>query len=506
MPTLPFDAFPFCGPSYQTEGAIIDAQRTINLYPEINTESGAKTPVAFVGRPGLQLFTTMPYGPIRGLWAGNGRLFVCAGTHFYEINPLTGAIIQDYGAMSGVSVGSTLPVQIVSSGNQLLVMDPSGFPNPKIFNANPATYTMDYVHDGWSLEYLDNFYFSLDIATNKISQSAGVYGGTALGGTSWPALDYVIKTGTVDLATRLIVVNNLLWVMGQSNIEVWYNVGSSGFTLARMSNGTINQGIFGGYQYVPAYTAVRVQNTVLWMGANAERGYAQFWKADGLSPARISTPGIEVLLQAYGNLQGATSFAEEYSGHIFYVTNFPNANSGLGATLVYDLTTNQWHERSYTNGSNQERARPNCFASLQHPVGGLSTGNATNYVGDYANGNIYLQSTTYASDHGTAITYTRTTPHVTSSNRWTKHQSFTMDAYLGSTVPTLAWSNDGGYTFNSPKNMQLVGTIAASGLNTYRQWQLGRSRDRVYKFSCSSTADLIRISNAWLSVEPGTEP
>lgn len=490
---LPFSAWPFCGPSYQALSPVVAADRAINWYPEKAAVDGTKSPVALIGRPGLTLLASVGSGPIRALFAGNGRLFCVSGPRFYEVSPSSGAVITDYGAM-GASTG-TGPAQIVANGDQLLVMDSS---IAQIFNANTVGPAMNFVYSGYSLEYLDTFYFALDDAVdNKIAQSA------TLDGTSWPGLDFVKITGTVDKKTRLIVVNGLMWIMGQSNCEVWYNAGTAGFTLSRMGNGTINQGIYGGSSSTTAaFGALRIQNTLIWIGANAERGFAQFWRADGLTPVKVSTPGVEAILASYGNISGVRCFAEEYAGHIFAVFNFPSANSGAGATLVYDVATNEWHERSYNNAGTAQRARPDCFASLQ--TGG---GAPKNYVGDYANGNIYLQDSSYTSDNGTAIKYTRRAPHVSNSTQWIKHQKIILDGAWGAATPTLAWSDNSNtsLSFNTARNIQTFGTEAANG-TVRRGWiQLGRGLDRVYEVVITTSADLVRLSNAWLSVEGGND-
>jgi hypothetical protein len=433
-------------------------------------------------------------GAVRQLYAGNERLFAVAGTHFYEVNPASFAVIKDYGSMAGsTGVG---PAQIVVCGTgvtaQLLVMDSSV---GKIFYADPITPAMVDVYNGFSLEYLDTFCFALaGSADNVVAQSA------TLDGATWPGLTTVTVEGTVDKKTRLIVVNSLMWIMGQDNIEVWYNAGTAGFTLARMPNGTINQGIYGGYGQLAAFTAVRIQNTVLWMGQSTERGYGQFWMANGLTPVRISTPAVEALLKSYGDISKATSFAEEYDGHSFFVTNFPNANSGNGATLVYDLVTNEWHERTHDYSGTQGMALPNCFASVD--IGGTMK----NFVGG-PSGNIYLQDSSYTSDAGTAIKYVRRAPHVQNSQKWVKHQKLLLDGSWGAATPTLAWSDNSNtsLSFNTPRNIQTLSSEAANGFMKSGWMQLGRGLDRVYEVAISTSADQVRLSNAYLSVEGGND-
>jgi hypothetical protein len=496
MSTVPYSAFPFAGPSYQAASVTVDCQRSINLYPEAAQEPGAKTPVALIGRPGLTLYGTLPNGPVRALYAGNGRLFAVGGTHVYEVNPATYSVITDFGAIPSSS--GTGPAKLIVCGTgttaQLFVLDSS---TGQISYVNPVGPVVTVVFGGFSVDYLDGYLFALESGTdNKVRQS------TLNDGTSWPALDYAEIIGTSDHKRTLITVNNLLWIMGQQNIEVWYNAGNAGFALERMSNGTINVGIAGQSSSHAGWTAVRVMNSVLWCGSD-ERGFGKFWKADGLTPVRISTPGIESLMATYGTgyLYGAYSWAEEYNGHSFYVTNFPSANSGAGATLVYDLTTGFWHERSYNNSGTPEMARPACFASLQD-----ATNSTKSFVGDRANGNIYIQDSSYTSDNSVSIVYTRQAPHVSNQNRWVKHISLMLDGVFGSTVPQISWSDDGGTTFNTPQSMQIKGTSAASGIKTVQQWQLGRGRDRVYKVTWTTSSDLVRISAADLNIEAGIEP
>lgn len=499
MSTVPFEAFKFCGPSYQQASVVLDGQRSINLYPEANPQPGAKTPVSLVGRPGLSLYGTLPFGPVRGLFAGNGRLFAVGGQHVYEVNPATYSVITDFGTL-GLSGSGPCYFVVCGTGAtaQLFVMDSS---KAKVFLVNPVGPAVTSVYDGFSVDYLDGYLFALSSTTeNEVAQSD-------LGdGTTWPALAVATLQGTSDLKRRLIQVNGQMWFLGQQNSEVWYNAGTTPFALARMGNGTINVGIAGiskGVIRAQSNTAVRVMNNLLWLGAD-ERGFGKFWQAQGLTPTRISTPGIEALLDSYGTsgIDDAYSWAEEYNGHSFYVTNLPNANSGSGATLVYDLTTGFWHERTYNNAGTQEMARPCCFASLDDCYG---SGLQRNFVGDRANGNIYIQDSSYSTDNGTNIIYTRTAPHVTNSNRWMKHQSLMLDGSFGTATPTLAISDDGGASFGSAVNMQTVGTSAAEGVKTLQAWQLGRSRDRAYKVVIN-TDQSIRIANAWLSVEAGSEP
>ncbi len=71
--------FNFVGPTYVSESVNVDAQRTVNLYPEFVESGTGKAKVVLYGTPGLGLFTTLAQSPIRGMFATDTRLFVAAG-------------------------------------------------------------------------------------------------------------------------------------------------------------------------------------------------------------------------------------------------------------------------------------------------------------------------------------------------------------------------------------------------------------------------------------------
>lgn len=484
MAILPPEAFQFCSGTYQAVSSVLDSERAVNLYPEKSPPS-AKEQVALIGTPGLLLFMTLPHVPVRALWAGNGRLFAVGGTHFYEVDSVAGTVVTDYGAM-GASTG-TGPCRVVSNGTQLLVMDSS---IGQIFNANPGGPSMDFVFSGFDLEYLDTFFFALNAAVqNGVNNSASSNGG------SWPALNAIQRTTTVDQVCALVVVNSNLWIFGAKTITPYYDVGTSGFPLALIQGGTIQQGALSPPSGRPAaFHALKASNTVFWIGAD-DRGFGEFYKAQGLLPVRISTPGVSSLLSSYGDISGARGFAYTEDAHLFCVWNFPNANGGVGATLVYDDTTGMWHERMYLNGSTAERWRPDCFASLEFGTG------ATNFVGDYQNGNIYKMSLSYTGDNNNNIQRIRTAPIIAANNQWLAHGSLQIDADIGTAAMVLTMSNDGARSFLSNSyTIPKTGTSAASGINTYMQNKLGRSRQRVYRLTITDKNNPIRLIAALADV------
>lgn len=490
MPTVP--DFGFCGPAYQAITPLLDAQDCLNLYPEPGI-ARSKGPMALIGTPGLSLFTTLPHGPVRGLFAGNARLFAVGGTHVYEVSN-TGTIITDFGAIPGATTG---PVRMVANGNDLAVMDSSV---AQVWIAAGGTLTLGIA--AFDIDYLDTFYFALaDTPVNQVNQSA------SLDGTTWPVLNFAVRTGTPDFLTAIAVINNQVWLLGQKNTEIWYNAGNPGFVLQRGSGAaTINQGCSN------RNSVIKIDNTIQWLGGD-DRGPNVVYQASGQTPKRISNYAVEQLMGGYSVVGEGTlgpgnvrCFAYQEDGHLFNVMNFNGANGGVGATLAYDCTTGFWHRRGYLNpGSGViERIRADCFASVPQFLPGGLTGN---FVGDYVNGNIYIQSLSTASDNGDPIKRIRTTPHVADRDFWYTYPSLRVDADCGTATATLELSDNGGKTFRSAAG-GAIPTITPPSTNDlpYYQWlQLGRSRDRVFRFSTTSSTQLIRLQGAYLNANKGQE-
>jgi hypothetical protein len=248
-----------------------------------------------------------------------------------------------------------------------------------------------------------------------------------------------------------------------------------------------------------AQSVCKFYNTILWLGAD-DRGAAQVYMAQGMNPVRVSNPAIENLLNTTASvkLNYTKCFTYQEAGHSFYVMNLCDATWTIVATVVYDLTTGLWHERTYSSPN----LWPSCFASV--PV--FSAGTTSNFIMPDSQGYLYSQSISLANDNGSSITYIRTAPHVCNSLQPLRHSRLTLDADIGTANPVLTYSNDGGRAFGATPSisMQQATDTGYTGTTFKRFWanQLGRSLDRGYKVTITDSANLIRIAAAYLEVQP----
>jgi hypothetical protein len=165
-----------------------------------------------------------------------------------------------------------------------------------------------------------------------------------------------------------------------------------------------------------------------------------------------------------------------------------------------------WHERYYSLNTTSNPplglALPANCASVQFP----GSHQVNNYVGSYQTGHIYIQSLFATSDDTRKILRQRVTPHMTDRNRWVKCPSFELDADVGTAAITLDYSNDGGRTFNPWSYTQTGSNDQGGAFERFKFWQLGRSRDRVWRVTSLDDSNVHRWVGAYVGVEDGTEP
>lgn len=505
---IPFERFPFVGPSNLSVSPYIDAERSINLYYEpayAPPGMPASAMPALVGTPGLSAPLASPVsGAVtnvsRGLYAGNQRLFGAVGNHFYEFNLGFGGILTDFGAFAGDAGTDGRLCTIVggTAAPMLLVHNPA---SKQTYFVNAAS--VDSKFNSLALTYLDGFFVTIATGASLSGTNPNQVNASAFNdGTTWPALAFVIKEGSADAINQLANVNNLLWIFGQQNIEIWYNAGLPNFPFARVNGGTLNVGC------LAPLTVVNIGNRVMWLGAS-QRGWGTVYINNGYREQRVSTAAIEALINSNLNtslgIGQSSAFAIEEAGHQFYCLNLKWNAGATTLTLVYDLTTNLWHERAYYSNGTLVPWLPICAASVQ------AAPNATyvkTFVGDRQSGNIYQVGQQYTNDNGTAIWRQRTCSHISESLNWTRYAAFEVHADIGTAQMTMFYSNNGGKTFpalNRPDATKSASNDQGvnSGGGTYprfRWMQLGRSRKRTMGISILDGNNPISIAQGVLSI------
>lgn len=452
----------FVGPSYQSRSLVLDAQRTVNLYPEIAESGSAKSVAAMYGTPGLKLFAICQgSGGIRGMWttSKDDRVFAVRGNGVYEVfqgNTILRGNIETYSGQVFMS----------DNGIELCIVDGTASGHLLTLASNAFTKISDSAFSGAdTVTFIDGYFVFNRRGTDEFYISRLYNGGSYL------STDYGTAEGSPDHLVGVIADHQELWLLGKKTAEIWYNSGDPDFPFTRL------QGAFVEHGCIASASIGKMDNSVFWLGAD-DRGHGMVWRAEGYNPRRISTHAVEYAIRQYSNIENATAYTYQQDGHNFYVLNFDTA------TWVYDAATGFWHERATYDADGQlTRHRASC-----HTVGF-----GRNLVGDYEDGRIYELDPSTFTDDGKAIPRIRAAPYVGESRRrYLFHNELEiemepgvgLDAGVspGSTVNAmLDWSDDHGATWSNEH-------WASAGQIGERQqriiWRrLGRARDRIYRIT-----------------------
>jgi hypothetical protein len=128
---------------------------------------------------------------------------------------------------------------------------------------------------------------------------------------------------------RLPGRGNHIIVFGSSVAEVWTNVGGEE-NYRRNSSFNIDNGA------VSVNTIAASEDVVCWLGQN-ENNSPSIMVTDGSQTKRISTDGIDGLLQRIKNPEKSTAFFYRQDGHLFYQITFFDQEDNL--SLIHDFNT-----------------------------------------------------------------------------------------------------------------------------------------------------------------------
>jgi hypothetical protein len=412
------------GPSYQQRSLPFDAQRTINLFPVFDEQG--KEVAALYGTPGLEAFATAGDGPVRGGFAStNGRVFFVSGDSLYEVLSAGGAA-----TFRGTLNTSTGNVTIDENATQLFICDQEdGY--ILTYSSNIFAQVTSAFPLAGTVTFIDGYFVVNQNDTGKFYVSA------LNDGFTWDALDFATAESSPDRLVRVVRAIGQLWLLGNKTSEIWTNTGTASFPFQKISGAELTTGT------MAAHTAVEMGSTLYWVGESDE-GRGIVYRANGFTPQRISTEAIEIFISKATSPDNLSAFKYQQDGHEFYILT----GGGLETTLVYDITTNLWHERSFLN---------ELGVSETHLMTCVVFGFGYYLVGDRRNGNIYKMKLDVYNDNGSAIARERIYTHLSDEGRRVRYNKLRIGFETGVGLQTgqgsdpqvnLQLSRDGARTFS----------------------------------------------------------
>lgn len=489
-------AIPLTSGAYSAPGYIANAQRCINLYPEVNPkETSPEAPVTHYPRPGLKPIAAPPAaGAGRCLFASSqGQLFAVIDNSVFYIDP--DFAFTNIGALL---TPARTPCSIADNGTNALLVDgsPQGY---NILLAQPAAQITQIGDPNFMgstrADFIDYFIILNQPGTNR-------WYCTLSNQIAFNALYIGQKTAWPDNIQCVVAIEREVWVFGPKKSEPWYNAGSVPFPFQISPGIIIEQGC------AAPYSPAKMDTNVYWLSESPEGGYMVMKGNNQNVALRISTHAIEAELRKYPRVSDAIGATYQIEGHSFYKLHFPTADKTWG----YDEATQQWHEDNWVDQNGVLHRARNTFCAFAY---------GKNLALDWANGSLYEIDTNTRTDNGNPIPWIRSFPHVAAELKQVSHGAFIADVQTGNSVGTgennmfvspwsqgfssgfgpltqivspvvnLRVSRDGGKSFgnNRPK-----GRISSGNYRSLLRWRgNGIARDMV--FELSSTAEMCDALN-----------
>lgn len=462
---------------YQSASLPLAAQRCINAIPVV-PQGEALNQRALFGTPGITQIATGGNGANRGAMLMSGVPYFVNGTKLVSLSVTNTATehgdVPGSGRVAMANNGRYLAI-VVASG-ECYVFDKDNSNITKVTSANYQLSSSVVFKDGY-------FVFSaLD--------GAQFFNSALNDPFTFNALDFGTAEINPDRIVALHVNHNELFVCGEETIELFQNVGGSGFPFQRIPGANIQKGV-----YAPKSLAEFDNSFVFIGGGLGER--PAIWKMAGSSSvAKVSTSAIDNAIQQFNKDEIEAAFSWVYSdGGNFYVGFTFESERIPSKTFVFDATTSAlsgasvWHERQ--TGVTDNRWRAN---SVIYVYGRI-------LVGDNQDGRIGELDLNVYTEYGNVISRVKTSMPFSSEGLplFSDEVRLTMEAGVGLTtgqgsdpVVRMDYSDDGARTFSSEFSRSFGKIGEYQSLPTWRR--MGRiPRHRVMRFTMTDPVKFVII-------------
>ena len=301
----------FFGPSGRdADNRAANSARLLNCYLE-PVQPGGRTGYSVKAVLGTTAFTSVAGVFVRAMAEVNGLLYVVCNSRLYSIDG-TGSV-TDAGAVddgANATITGNFGKVAVTVDNRYFVLDGTiSEPTPGAFTAMGAA------------DYIGGYTVITEAGGRRFQWSALADAETL------PGLNFSTADGRDDLCIRPFEINGSLYILKQRSHEVWYLTGGAGASaFERQVGGVINIGL-------KAFGLICRIDLGAFMVGDDNRAYLI---GQGLQP--VSTPAVETAIAQTGP---KFCFTYDDEGHVFCVIVCES-----GPAQVYDVATNEWHERA----------------------------------------------------------------------------------------------------------------------------------------------------------------
>jgi len=275
---------------------------------------------AVMAVPGLDPFSEVGTGPIRGAHKMGALLYVVSGDGLWSVSEA--GTISHLGVVAGNE-----PVRMDDNGTQLAIC---AAPRGYVLSGGVLTIPPD-LPEVSDVAYIDSYMVWTIADSDQCIYSA------INDALSYDWLDIFTAEGSPDGLKGLVNSHRELHLFGAETVEIFYNAGGSDNVFERQGNAFIERGCF------DRDSIIKIDNSLHFLGDDRI-----VYRLDGYSPVRISTHAIEFRI---AKAAWARAFTYTQEGHKFYVLN---TDAGC---FAYDMATGAWHERRSNGHSNYRVGR-----------------------------------------------------------------------------------------------------------------------------------------------------
>jgi hypothetical protein len=403
-----------------------------------------------------------------------------AGGSIATLGSITGGSNYVVGVCTcvGSGIGGTDIVGMADNGSQLCIVS-GGAAAGWIFDTNPQspTYGFQQITDpsfypANTVTFFDGYFVFDRMGTNELFVS-NLYNGTTYNG-----LAYASAESQPDFVIGTIQNLQLLFVICEQHLELWYDAGAIPFPFARYTGAGIS------YGSESPHTIIKQDGAIFFLGRDKV-----FYRLQSTVPVRVSTHAIEHIIAQDPDITQAYCLTFTWEGHKQVVLTLPASRR----TLVYDISTGKWHERESWDQNNAS-------LGIWRASTAVRAFNNT-YLGDAINGNVNLM------DWGTYTELGNTIRGLAYSIPYNKDRKrlfvsrFELDIQAGVGTPygpgsnpqiQLGWSTDGAQTFKPLQFWRSMGRIGQY-YQRLRWLRMGQGRQFVFVISCTDPVPRVII-------------
>ena len=396
-----------------------------------------------------------------------------------------GAIVGGLGYQVGVpllvgsNIGGTDIVGMADNGFQLCIV--SGQARAGwVLDTNPQSSTFGFqqitdpaFYPANTVSFFDGYFIFDRIGTNEFFLS------NLYDGTTYNALDFASAESQPDFVTGTVQNLQLLFIICQDHLELWYDAGAFPFPFQRYTGAGISYGC------VSPRTIIKQDGAIFFLGTDKI-----FYRLQSTVPIRVSTHAMEHIIAQDGDITQAYCLTFTLEGHKFVVLTLPVSKR----TLLFDISTGRWHERESWDQNNTS-------LGIWRATTAIRAFNNT-YLGDAFNGNVNLLDwTTYTEVGNTIRGLAYSIPYNQDRKRLFVSR-FELDIQAGVGLPSgagsdpqimLGWSIDGAETFKPLQFWRSMGKIGQY-LTRLRWLRMGQGRQFVFYISCTDPVPRIIIA------------